>query len=378
MTTTMTTIISRRPSALLLTGLSLGALVLGACGGSEKADDSANGTRTPATTLRLEGTTLTLSDTTIATTFEASGVAEPMQQAMVSTKLMGTVTAVRVHEGDAVRAGQVLVEVDARDLTAKAAQVSASIADAEAMHKEASAHAARFTALYNDSAATRAQYDAAMTGLARAEAGLRAARAGAGELDAVRSYATVRAPFSGIVTMRHADPGTFAAPGMPLITVQDASSLRLSVSAPTEAVRGLTRGTRLTATIDGQAVTATVEGVVPANAGNLFTVNAVVANRSGARRAGSAATVALPTGTTSGLVVPVAALVRDGDLVGVIVRANGVDDRRWVRVGTITTTHAEITGGLKAGEVIVMPAASNGTTNGATNGSSAPSPKAGT
>jgi hypothetical protein len=60
------------------------------------------------------------------------------------------------------------------------------------------------------------------------------------------------------------------------------------------------------------------------------------------------------------------------------VRANGVDDRRWVRVGTITTTHAEITGGLKAGEVIVMPAASNGTTNGATNGSSAPSPKAGT
>jgi RND family efflux transporter MFP subunit len=377
MTTTMTTIISRRPSALLLTGLSLGALVLGACGRSEKTDDLANGARTPAATPRLKGTTLTLSDTTMTTTFEASGVAEPMQQAMVSTKLMGTVTAVRVREGDAVRAGQVLVEVDARDLTAKAAQVSASVADAEAMHKEASAHAARFTALYNDSAATRAQYDAAVTGLARAEAGLRAARAGAGELDAVRSYATVRAPFSGIVTMRHADPGAFAAPGMPLITVQDASSLRLSVSAPTEAVRGLKRGTRLTATIDGQAVTATVEGVVPANAGNLFTVNAVVANRSGALRAGSAATVALPTGTTSGLVVPVSALVRDGDLVGVIVRANGVDDRRWVRVGTITATHAEITSGLEAGEVIVIPAASNGTTNGTTNGSSAPSPKAG-
>ena len=366
MTTTMTPIISRRPSALLLAALTVGALTLGACGGAEKPADKAP----PAAAPLVAGTTLTLQDTTIQTTFDASGVAEPLQQAMVSTKLMGTVTAVRVHEGDAVSAGQVLAEIDARDLTAKAAQVSASVADAEAMHKEASAHAARFTALYNDSAATRAQYDAAMTGLARAEAGLRAARAGAGELEAVRSYATVRAPFRGLVTMRHADPGTFAAPGMPLLTVQDASSLRLSVSAPSEAVRGLKRGAKLSATIDGQPVTATVEGIVPANAGNLFTVNAVVSNRTGALRAGSAATVALPTGTASGLVVPVAALIRDGDLVGVIVRTNGVDDRRWVRVGTVTATHAEITGGLKAGEVIVIPAA-------AISGASAPSPTGG-
>lgn len=368
MTTTMTTIISRRRSALLLAGLSAGAFALGACGDADKAADQA----APATTPRLlDGTTVTLADTTIQTTFDASGVAEPMQQAMVSTKLMGTVTAVRVHEGDVVAAGQVLAEIDARDLTAKAVQASASIADAEAMHTEASAHAARFTALYRDSAATRAQYDAAMTGLARAEAGLRAAKAGAGELDAVRSYATVRAPFSGIVTVRHADPGTFAAPGMPLVTVQDASSLRLSVTAPSEAVRGLTRGAKLSATIDGQPVTAAVEGVVPANAGNLFTVNAVVANRDGALRAGSAATLALPLGTTSGLVVPVAALVRDGDLVGVIVRANGVDERRWVRVGSTTATHAEITSGLKAGETIVIPAATS-------NGASSSSPKAGT
>lgn len=362
----MTTINSRRPSALLLAGLSVGALLLGACGAEEKAE-----TKTAAVPpARLAGATLTLKDTSITAAFEASGVAEPMQQAMVSTKLMGTVTAVRVHEGDVVRAGQVLVEIDARDLTAKAAQVSASIADAEAMHKEASAHAARFTALYADSAATKAQYDAAMTGLARAEAGLRAAKAGEGELAAVRSYATVRAPFGGIVSMRHADPGTFAAPGAPLVTVQDASSLRLSVAAPSDAVRALKRGARLSATIDGQRVTAVVEGIVPANAGNLFTVNAVVSNRDGALRAGSSATLSLPLGVTSGLVVPLSALVRDGDLVGVIVRANGVDDRRWVRLGAITATHAEVTGGLKAGETIVLPDAAN-------TGANAPAPKAG-
>lgn len=361
MTTHISTIISRRPSALLLAGLAVAAVTMTACG----SDGEHEARPTAGAPARLNGTTLTLKDTTIVSAFEASGMAEPLQQAMVSTKLMGTVTSVRVHEGDAVRTGQVLVEVDARDLTAKAAQVSAGIADAEAMHKEASAHAARFTALYNDSAATKAQYDAAMTGLARAEAGLRAARAGAGELDAVRSYATVRAPFSGIVTMRHADPGTFAAPGAPLVTVQDASSLRLSVTAPSEAIRGIKRGAKVAASIDGQPVTATVEGVVPTATGNLFTVNAIVSNRDGALRAGSAATLSLPMGTTSGIVVPAAALVRDGDLVGVIVRANGVDDRRWVRLGTVTPTHAEVTGGLKAGETIVIPEAAT------------PSPKAG-
>ena len=352
----MTTMILRRPSALLLAGMAFGSMFMAACGAEHEAESPATAT----TPVRVNGQTLVVKDTTVSTTFDASGVAEPLQQAMVSTKLMGTVIAVRVHEGDVVRAGQVLAEIDARDLTAKAAQVSASIADAEAMHKEASAHAARFTALYNDSAATKVQYDAALTGLARAEAGLRAAKAGAGELDAVRSYATVRAPFGGVVTMRHADEGTFAAPGMPLVTVQDGSTLRISVSAPSDAVRGLSRGATLTATIDGRPVTAKVEGVVPAGASNLFTVNALVSNRDGALRAGSAATLSLPlSSTTNGIVVPVAALVRDGDLVGVIVRTNGVDDRRWVRLGTVTATHAEVTGGLKAGETIVIPEAAS-------------------
>ncbi|WP_396216116.1 efflux RND transporter periplasmic adaptor subunit [Gemmatimonas sp.] len=358
----MTTIISRRASALLLTGLAASTLVLGACG-----DKTAEHTAATAAPAPVSGTTLTLADTTLTSTYDANGVAEPMQQAIVSTKLMGTVTAVLVHEGDAVRSGQVLVQIDARDLNAKANQAAASIADAEAMQREAAAHAARFTALYNDSAATKAQYDAAQTGLARANAGLQAARAGASELEAVRSYAAVRAPFAGIVTMRHADPGTFAAPGAPLVTVQDVSSLRLTVTAPANTIGTLTRGQSIAATVDGRVLQARVEGIVPAGAGNLYTVNAILGNRDGSLRAGSTVTLSLPQGTTTGLVVPLAALVRDGDLVGVIVRANGVDDRRWIRLGTMTATHAEVSAGLKAGETIVIPRAAT-----------APSPKAGT
>lgn len=341
------------PQTKLFAGLVAGSLTLAACGGSE-SNATAKAVAAP---VRTEGTVLVVKDTLLTSTFEASGIAEPMQQATVSTKLMGTVTAVLVKEGEAVRTGQVLVQIDARDLAAKANQVAASIADAEAMQQEAATHAARFAALYADSAATRAQYDAAQTGIARANAGLRAARAGAAELEAVRSYASVRAPFSGLVTMRFADAGTFAAPGAPLLTVQDVSSLRLSASAPVDIVRDLKRGQTITARVDGQPVTATIEGVVPAGAGNLFTINAIIANRANSYRAGSAVTLDLPLGTKSGIAVPLSALVRDGDLVGVIVRAKDGDDRRWIRIGTTTATHAEVTGGLTAGESIVVPSA---------------------
>src|SRR5688572_8997205 len=182
-----------------------GAALLAAC--APRRSENAGASEPPAPA----GTPVTVIDTTIAATLDAAGIAEPFQQATLSTKLMGTVVAVLVREGDAVEAGQPLVRIDARDLTAKAAQASASVADEEANQREALSHAARIRALYADSAATKAQLDAAETGLARAEAAVRVAHGASAELSAVSDYATVRAPFAGVVTQRFVDPGAFAA-----------------------------------------------------------------------------------------------------------------------------------------------------------------------
>ena len=171
------------------------------------------------------GTVYTVPDTLVAATFDASGVAEPMQRATLSTKLTGTVISVRVREGDVVQAGQVLATLDARDLVAKDAQIAAALAEAQAVQGDAETQAGRMRALYADSAATRVQLDAAETGLARANATVRASLAAAEELRAVSAYATVRAPFAGTVTRRLVDPGAFAAPGSPIVMLEDASRL---------------------------------------------------------------------------------------------------------------------------------------------------------
>ena len=305
---------------------------------------------------RTAGTTYSVMDTTFDAHFDASGIAAPLRQATLSTKLMGTVLSVTVREGESVSEGQSLVRIDARDLTAREGQVAAGIAVAEATQREARAQAGRIRALYADSAATKSQLDAAEAGLARTDAAVRSAHAASAELGAASSYAVIRAPFAGIITRRLVDPGAFAAPGSPLVTIQDGRQLRIAASTTPDLARGIHRGQRIAAVIEGRAVEAVVEGVVPSPVGNLHTINALVANSGGTILPGSSAILRLPVASRTGLMVPTAALVREGDLTGVTMRTADGDQIRWVKLGAVIGRMTEVSAGLRLGDVVVVPA----------------------
>jgi multidrug resistance efflux pump len=151
------------------------------------------------------------------------------------------------------------------------------------------------------------------------------------------------------------DAGAFAAPGMPLVVVEDQSTLRVAVTAAPDAVRGIRRGDRLQGTIAGGPVEALVEGVVPAPGGNVMTVNAMVPNRDNAVFAGSAASLSLPVGTRTAVVVPAEAIVREGDLTGVRIRTGQGSEVRWVRTGRVFGGRVEVLSGLGAGDQVIMP-----------------------
>jgi RND family efflux transporter MFP subunit len=327
----------------------LGLMALAACG--DAPHESAPDVVTPA----LAGTPYVVADTTLAATFDAAGVAEPMQRTVMATKLMTRVTSVLVQEGDRVMAGQVLVRLDARELEARGERVAAGLAAAEASWRDASQSADRMRALYADSAAPKAQLDQAEAALARAEAGVREARAAGTELDAVGDYATLRAPYAGVVTQRMIEPGALAAPGQPLIVIEDQSRLRIAVSAAPDAVRGVHRGQSLHATVAGQSVEAIVEGLVPAPGGHVVTVNAIIPNRGEVVFPGSSATLSLPLGTRSGRLVPEDAIVREGDLTGLRVRRSGAWELRWVRLGVVESGLVEVLTGVQAGDTVLVP-----------------------
>jgi len=334
-------------ASLIRAGLIPAILLLAAaCGGEDKAAGAPPAVAT--------GATIAAVDTMVPSVFEASGPALPIAEATLSTKLMGAVTAVLVSEGTRVAAGTPLVRLDAADLDAKAKQAAAGIAAAEAAQREAQSQATRIRALYADSAAPKAQLDAVEAGLARATAGLDAARAGATELNAVRAYGVLRAPFAGTVTHRFVDAGDFAAPGAPLVTVQDASRLRITAAVPAAMAKRVKVGIKLKATIEGQAVDAVVEGVVP-SAATMYTINAIVVNAKGDLPAGGAATLAVPTnGAERVLLVPQSAVVREGDLTGVRVVRDGRAELRWVRLGDMRGDRVIVRTGLQAGERVTL------------------------
>lgn len=317
---------------------------------------------TPATTHHRDASIefVTAVDTVITATIEASGIAVPIEQATLSTRLMATVTDVLVREGDAVRRGDVLARLDTHDLTAKDDQARAALAAAESQADDAERHAVRMRALYADSAAPRAMLDAAEARATQTKAAFAQARAAQREITAIADYGVVRAPFDGVVTRRFVDPGAFAAPGAPLITVQDGRTLRISVSTTPDVAGGIVRGRVMQSRIESAIATANVEGVVPTTGGALYTINALVDNHDGRYASGGTAVLLVPRGTRPAVLVPRIAIVQQGDLTGVRLLIGNVSTLRWVRLGAEHGDRVEVLSGVQGGERVLVMHAGDG------------------
>lgn len=291
-------------------------------------------------------------DTIVPAYIEAAGVAEPLEKAVVSTKLMGTVQRVVVREGDQVARGALLAVIDSRDLLAKQEQITAQVRGATASVEEARKNAERYRALFADSAAPRAALDAAEAGLVRAESHLVTAQAQSHELAAVAAYANLVAPFAGTIVRRHVDAGGLALPGAPLLEIQQNRTLRVRVEiAPRDA--RVRRGDRVEVRVEGVEAIGLLDGVVPSQSPGLVTLLVNVANDSERFVSGSSATVRLKVGQRTVRLVPTSALLSQGNLVGVHLASGAV---RWVRTGQLVGDQTEILTGLAAGDTVLLAA----------------------
>ena len=190
---------------------------------------------------------------------EAGGVVRPRQTAVLSSRIVAPVLEVRVNTGDRVRRGQTLVVLDGRELQANAdarhggglrhAKLGLQAAQAEARAAESALTLARAHARararprraevgdrsrnWTKPTAALAGAEARVAGatarVAEAEQGIAATAAGQQAASVGASYTVLTAPFDGIVAARQADPGSLAAPGTPLLTVDDTSAFRLEV-----------------------------------------------------------------------------------------------------------------------------------------------------
>ena len=290
-----------------------------------------------------------------------SGTVASARQTTVSSKILARIAAITVGAGSVVSEGDVLVRLDARDLDARTREAEEGLRGARARLELARSERDRFEKLFASDVASRQQLDRARSAFAVARAELQAAEERVGEARVGSSYAEIRAPVSGRVVDRLAEPGDTAAPGVPLLRLYDPSALRLEAPVrETLAVR-LDVGQPMSVHVEALATSfeGTIEEIVPfAEPGARTLLVKVRLPPHPDLVAGMFGRLEVPAGERRRLLVPREAVSRTGQLEFVtVVGPDDALERRLVTTGPEQGDVVEVLSGLAAGERVLLRAA---------------------
>src|SRR3970282_207333 len=196
----------------LVTGLALGGLPA-AC--SEAPAPKAPAP--PATALKTAA--VELRDIELTTSAEA--VVEAVRQSTVSAQIAGRIVDLRFDVGDFVKQGTVIARIDERAVAQAAEASEAQVREAQAALANARSNYERSRQLLAQQVISQAALDQAESTYKAAQARVSALLAGAGAAATERSFATIVAPYSGVVSARHVELGEMATSGRPLMTGVD-------------------------------------------------------------------------------------------------------------------------------------------------------------
>jgi multidrug efflux pump subunit AcrA (membrane-fusion protein) len=321
----------------------------------------------------------------VATHFESGGVVRARLTATLASRIAGPIETVRVSAGTRVRRGETLLTIECRELDANAGGARASLAaaadavqaaDADIRAADsaltlATATQDRVRRLYEQRSATAQERDQAAAALQDAEASVAGARARAAAARSARdaadaalrasetslSYATIAAPFDGVVAERLVDPGTLASAGMPLLVVEDPAELRLHVAIDEFRARAVTIGQLAETTVgqDARWRPARVDEIGRVDpASHSFLVKLDLPAMEGLRP-GLFGRARFTSGSRRGLTIPLSSLIRRGQLTYVFtVTDDGVVRLRAVVAAEAAGDRVEVVAGLADGETVVV------------------------
>jgi len=380
-----------RRTALLL----LLALPLAACG--KEPAQPAKTAEPPLVRGVAVGTVATQG---VEETSEVTGTVKSRTATTISSKIVGRILAMRAQEGGEVQAGQLLVELDDQDIVAQLRRAEAGLREAEAAVGEVDRSLAAVAATR---VAAESQRDLAATTLARYQqlldkksvapqeydqvvarhkaaaadverviaegqvvqarrqqvlARIESAKAEIASVHVTLGHARIVAPMTGVVVVKHADVGALAAPGAPLLTIEDGRHYWLDAAVPESQLPGIRRGQTLRVSVEaaGLVANATVSEILPA--ADPATRTAIVRLDLPAKaglRSGLFGRIWIPAGRRQVLQVAREALIERGQLQGVyVVGLDSIARFRLIRTGATRPGGIEVLSGLSAGELVVL------------------------
>jgi multidrug efflux pump subunit AcrA (membrane-fusion protein) len=347
----------------------------------------------------------TISLLSVDESYEAVGTVRAKNSSVVSSKVMGNIVAMKVREGDTVRTGQVLVEIDSREARVQTQKSGAGLVEtkaaleevdrsikaaessqtaAEANRRLATSTFRRYQQLLDRQSISPQEFDEVRARHEMADAEAETAGRMRQSLEAKRrqvlaridqakadvagsqvysSFSRITAPINGIVVSRQADVGYMAAPGAPLLTIESGSDYRLEAAVQESQINKIHLRDQVGVQIDAlgsQELAGTVVEIVPASdpASRTYLVKISIPAPSGNQqiiRSGLYGKARFITGQTQAITIPRKAVVENGQLTSVyVVDQSGIARMRLVRTGKTYGERVEMLSGLKEGEQIVV------------------------
>jgi RND family efflux transporter MFP subunit len=306
----------------------------------------------PVATYRVNATTQDES-------YAVTGTVEAVRGGTLGAQVSGRVVEVLVRSGDAVKAGQVLIRIDAADAVDTAVAGAATASGAAARLATARAEFERAQRL-------RGQDYISVAALQRSEAALRSAEAEAQASEASASAARTRAdwrnvaaPYAGFVTDVMVTAGDLATPARPLVALYAPGALRIVAQVP-ESLAGDLQTAK-------PAYLGADRGQAPIQVTSWFVVSAVdPVTHSVEVRAelpataqlhpGQFARLLLPLRTAAARVrIPAQAVLHRSEVYAVyVIDATGVAHLRQVRLGPVEGDRVVVLAGLQSGEQVAL------------------------
>ena len=291
----------------------------------------------------------------------------------VASRINGAVVEMNVSVGDRVSKGDVIAVLALERLTAQRDKYAAALATRKAMVQTAEAEAAktaqelrRMSELRQSSAFSRARYedlqrdvDARQATLVERRSQLKEAEA---ELDqaAIDLYdGSIRAPYSGVVSEKHTEIGSYVNVGNPVVTLISDAEIEVEAEVPSDRIAGLTPGRIVRFRLDdGTEHRATVRSIIPRENARTRTrpvrFTPQFGEKSSSFAINQSVTVLVPIGKIEQVVtVHKDAIVHRGPNQVVSVVRNGKAFPRQVTLGAAVGNRYIVETGLSAGDVVV-------------------------
>jgi membrane fusion protein, multidrug efflux system len=290
---------------------------------------------------------VTVSRGTLARTSTVSGILEPLRTVGVNAQMSGALLSVNVEESNYVRAGQVLAQIDAREIEAQLKSAVAALDLAEST-------AQRSDDLWKQRIITAQEYERDRAALASAQATLEGLKTRVG-------YATVKAPISGVITEKRLQTGDIVSPNTRLFSIADMSMLVSRVMMSELDVPLLKAGDVVDVTVDalgGARVPGRIRRIFPAadSATRLVPVEvALTGSVLGSVRPGFTIRSVFRLGSrTNALLIPTRAVMGPAGARAVVTVRGGKSERKLVRVGPDIDGTTEVLEGLALGDTVIV------------------------